>query len=421
MSYIIDRRLNAKKKSTVNRQRFLRRYKDHIRRAVSDAVGKRSITDMERGEKINIPKKSIDEPVFHHGRGGFNTRVLPGNDKFVSGDRIQRPPSGQGQGGGGGDASDSGEGEDNFIFQISQEEFLNYIFEDLALPRLVKRQLIGLQDFEFRRAGFANEGSPGQINIVRSLRSANARRIALSGSKKRRLKELEEQLSALAEEAPERQVLLGEIEELKRKLNRIPWLDDYDLKYNLHVKKPVPQSKAVMFCLMDVSGSMDQATKDIAKRFFLLLYLFLKRNYKRTDVVFIRHHTSAKEVDEEEFFYSRETGGTVVSSALKLMHEIIQARYSPAEWNIYGAQASDGDNWKDDSAVCYEELTQHILPVSQYFSYVEITNRERQDLWRSYEKIQEEFSDAFAMRHLASAGEIYSVFRDLFQKKPEAA
>lgn len=421
MSYIIDRRLNSKKKSTVNRQRFLRRYKDHIRRAVSDAVGKRSITDMERGEKINIPKKTIDEPLFHHGRGGYNTRVLPGNDKFVGGDRIQRPPGGEGQGSGSGDASDSGEGEDGFIFQISQEEFLNYVFEDLALPNLVKRQLVGLQEFEYRRAGFANEGNPGQINIVRSLRSANARRIALSGSKRKKLKELEAQLAALVIDSPEYKALALEIEELRRKIQRIPWLDDYDLKYNLHIKKPLPQSKAVMFCLMDVSGSMDQATKDIAKRFFLLLYLFLKRNYTHTDVVFIRHHTSAKEVDEEEFFYSRETGGTVVSSALKLMHEIIVDRYSPAEWNIYGAQASDGDNWKDDSAVCFNELTQNILPVSQYFSYIEITNRERQDLWRSYEKIQDIFPDAFAMRHLASAAEIYSVFRDLFQKKPEAA
>ena len=94
------------------------------------------------------------------------------------------------------------------------------------------------------------------------------------------------------------------------------------------------------------------AAKDTAKRFFILLYLFLKRNYERIDVVFIRHHTVAKEVDEQEFFYSRETGGTVVSSALKLMHEIVQDRYSPNEWNIYGAQASDGDNWNDDSPIC---------------------------------------------------------------------
>ena len=136
----------------------------------------------------------------------------------------------------------------------------------------------------------------------------------------------------------------------------MPFLDTNDLRYNLHVKRPVPTSQAVMFCLMDVSGSMDQQIKDMAKRFYLLLYMFLKRHYERTDIVFIRHHTVAKEVDEQEFFYSRETGGTVVSSALRLMKEVIDARYSPNEWNIYGAQASDGDNWNDDSPICRKLL-----------------------------------------------------------------
>ncbi len=417
MSYIIDRRLNSKKKSTVNRQRFLRRYREHIRKAVSDAVDKRSITDIERGEKISIPSKDINEPIFHHGKGGHNTRVLPGNDQFSAGDHIPRPPSGQG-GGGGSEASDSGEGEDEFVFQISQEEFLNFVFEDLELPNLLKRQLAGLEEFEYRRAGFSNEGNPGQINVVRSLRSANARRIALTGKSRRALREAEQELEDTSDKDSNDAIALQEkIRTLKARIHRVPWLDDYDLKYNLHVKKPLPTSKAVMFCLMDVSGSMDQATKDVAKRFFLLLFLFLNRNYKHIDVVFIRHHTSAKEVDEQEFFYSRETGGTIVSSALKLMHEIVQARYSPSEWNIYAAQASDGDNWNDDSAVCQKILTEQILPVTQYFSYIEITNRDRQALWHAYREIEAAFPDSFAMKHLVDAGDIYPVFRELFRKK----
>jgi len=419
MSFIIDRRLNSKKKSTVNRQRFLRRYRDHIRKAVSDAVDKRSITDMDRGEKIGIPKRDISEPIFHHGKGGVNDRVLPGNDQFVSGDQIQRPRGGGGQGNGAGEgASDSGEGVDEFVFQISQEEFLNYVFEDLALPNLLKRQLAGLEEFEFRRAGFSNEGNPGQINVVRSLRSAHARRIALSGKNRRQLRELEQTLEELSDDSiDKRNALLADIEELRKKIKAVPWLDDYDIKYNLQVKKPLPHSKAVMFCLMDVSGSMDQNTKDIAKRFFLLLFLFLQRNYKRIEVVFIRHHTSAKEVDEEEFFYSRETGGTIVSSALNLMDEIIKERYPASEWNIYAAQASDGDNWNDDSDVCQKILTQKILPNTQYYSYIEITNRDHQALWQAYESVQAAFPDTFAMKHLVSAGDIYPVFRELFQKK----
>ncbi|WP_096085388.1 YeaH/YhbH family protein [Agaribacterium haliotis] len=418
MSYIIDRRLNSKKKSTVNRQRFLRRYREHIRKAVSDAVDKRSITDMDKGEKISIPNKDISEPVFHHGQGGRNTRVLPGNDQFVAGDHIPRPQGGQGQGGAGDGASDSGEGMDEFVFNISQEEFLNFVFEDLELPNLVKRQLAGIEEFEYRRAGFSNEGNPGQINVVRSLRSANARRIALTGKARRRIKEIENELEALSDNDIEvRSALEQELNKLKIRVQKVPWLDNYDLKYNLQVKKPLPTSKAVMFCLMDVSGSMDQATKDVAKRFFLLLFLFLQRNYKHIEVVFIRHHTSAKEVDEQEFFYSRETGGTIVSSALKLMHEIVSERYPVSEWNIYAAQASDGDNWNDDSSVCQKILSEQLLPLCQYFSYIEITPRDRQALWHAYEELKQQFPESFAMKHLVDAGDIYPVFRELFHKQ----
>ncbi len=420
MHYIIDRRLNSKKKSTVNRQRFLRRYRGHIKKAVSEAVDKRSITDMDKGEKISIPSKDINEPIFQHDKGGHNTRVLPGNDQFSSGDHIPRPPGGGGQGSGGSGASDSGEGMDEFVFQITQEEFLEFMFEDLELPNLVKRQLAGIDEFEFRRAGISNEGNPGKINIVRSLRSANSRRIALTGKKKRQVKSLREELALLEKDNGDEDVindLKNQILELEEKIKRVPWLDDFDLKYNLHVKHPVPHSRAVMFCIMDVSGSMDQNTKDIAKRFFLLLYLFLQRNYERTEVVFIRHHTSAKEVDEEEFFYSRETGGTIVSSALHLMDEVLEERYPPSQWNIYGAQASDGDNWNDDSAVCYKLLTEKILKKLQYFTYVEITNRDHQALWYAYEKVVQDFSSSFAMKQLVDASDIYPVFRELFQKK----
>lgn len=421
MSYIVDRRLNAKNKSTINRQRFLERYRQHIKKAVSEAIDKRSITDVNAGEKISIPSKDISEPIFHHGDGGARSRVLPGNQDFVSGDRIQRPEGGGG-GGGGSNASNQGEGDDDFVFNITQEEFLNFMFEDLALPNMVKRQLAGDEEFKYHRAGISNEGSPGKINVVRSLRAANARRIALTGSKRRRLKELEASAELLRESTLPSDLLMlqeldKEIDELKRKIHRVPWLDDFDLKYNLHVKTPVPRSRAVMFCIMDVSGSMDQATKDIAKRFFMLLYMFLQRNYERTEVVFIRHHTSAKEVDEQEFFYSRETGGTIVSSALRLTEEIINDRYRPSQWNIYAAQASDGDNWNDDSAVCYKILKEKLLPLLQYFSYIEITARDHQALWESYEKVAESYPDTFAMRQLMSVNDIFPVFRQLFQKK----
>jgi uncharacterized sporulation protein YeaH/YhbH (DUF444 family) len=297
------------------------------------------------------------------------------------------------------------------------------MFEDLELPNLIKRHLKGEDSFTRVRAGFTADGNPSKLNVVRSLKVAKARRIGLTGESRRRLAEMEAELERAERDGDKKRAekLTEEIALLTRRISRVPFLDSVDLRYNLHVKRPNPTSKAVMFCLMDVSGSMDQHIKEMAKRFFLLLYMFLKRNYDKTDVVFVRHHTVAKEVDEQEFFYSRETGGTVVSSALNLMTQIVEARYSPNEWNIYAAQASDGDNWNDDSPICADLLERKILPAVQYFSYVEITRRDPQALWQEYARLAETHPSRFAQRRIAEPSDIYPVFRDLFQKKVAAA
>ncbi|WP_461520175.1 YeaH/YhbH family protein [Porticoccus sp.] len=418
MSFLIDRRQGSKQKSLVNRQRFMSRYRKQIHKAVAENLRARSITNTDTGEKISIPARDLREPFFHHGRGGRVTRVFPGNEKFVRGDQFPRPEAGSGSGAGPG-SSDSGEGMDEFVFQISQQEFLDALFEDMELPNLTKRQLSGVEEFKRVKAGFAREGTPTNISIIRSMRSATARRIALGASKRRELRELEEKLMALPDREDtlrERRELEERIEQLREQLARIPFLDDFDIQYHRHSREPVPHSKAVMFCLMDVSGSMDQATKDLAKRFFILLYLFLSRNYERTDVVFIRHHTSAKEVDEEEFFYSRETGGTVVSSALELMNNIIAARYPVNEWNIYGAQASDGDNWPEDAERCVTSINK-LLPLTQYYAYIEITDQGDKPLWETYLAIQKSHPDIFAMQHIKGPEDIYPVFHELFRKQ----
>ena len=416
---IIDRRKQGKQKSAVNRQRFLKRFRKHIKDAVSDAVSKRSITDMERGEEISIPKRDITEPVFRHGRGGSQRRVLPGNKEFVTGDRIKRPPSGGGAGGKG-KASNQGEGVDEFVFELNQQEFLDFVFEDLELPNLVRKQLKDSDAYKLVKGGYQREGIPARLNIVQSLRGAQARRIALGGSVRRELREAREELETLAEtEANEtrRRELVNLIDRLQRRLNNIPFLDDFDLRYNNMIRQPTPTTSAVMFCLMDVSGSMTQDIKDLAKRFFILLHLFLKRHYDKTEVVFIRHHTKADEVDEDEFFYSRETGGTVVSSALQKMKEVIEDRYPPDSWNIYAAQASDGENWHDDSPRCRELLEKALLPLTQYYAYVEINSGQDQELWNAYDELTDTFPDSFAMRKVREADEIFPVFRDLFEKR----
>ncbi|WP_148253511.1 YeaH/YhbH family protein [Aidingimonas lacisalsi] len=428
MSYFIDRRANAKNKSAVNRQRFLDRYRTHIKRSVEEAVNRRSITDMERGEKVSIPSRDISEPVFQHGTGGKRTIVSPGNKEFVEGDRLRRPggSGGSGDGAGEGGASNQGEGMDEFAFSLTREEFLDFVFDGLELPHLQRKQLSDVEETRPVRAGIAREGVPARINIVRSMREAYARRIAMRAPIRRALRETQQ---ALEEEERKDPVLRNpsriaelkaEIERLEKRLEAVPFVDTYDLRYNNLVDQPQPSNKAVMFCVMDVSGSMTQAHKDIAKRFFLLLYLFLERNYEKVELVFVRHHTAAKEVDEDEFFYSRETGGTIVSSALSLVDEIITDRYPPGQWNLYVAQASDGDNWDDDSTTCRGLLLDSLMPKLQYFTYVEITPHAHQALWEEYETVAAEFPSRFAMRQIVEGGDIYPVFRELFRRRVEA-
>jgi uncharacterized sporulation protein YeaH/YhbH (DUF444 family) len=420
MTYFIDRRLNGKNKSAVNRQRFLRRYKSQIKQSIAEAINKRSVTDVDSGESVSIPNADINEPMFHQGRGGLRHRVHPGNDHFVQNDRIERPQGGGGGGSGQGEASQDGEGEDEFSFQISKDEYLDLLFEDLALPNLRKNQHKQLNEFKTHRSGYTSNGVPANISVVRSLQNSLARRTAMTAGKKRELRELESTLTEVEHSEPaqllEEERLRKEIAELRAKIAKTPFIDTFDLRYRNYERRPEPSSQAVMFCLMDVSGSMDQATKDMAKRFYILLYLFLSRTYKNVDVVYIRHHTQAKEVDEQEFFYSQETGGTIVSSALKLMDDVIKERYDPAQWNIYAAQASDGDNWADDSPLCHHLLAQKILPLVRYYSYIEITRRAHQTLWREYEVLQEKF-DNFAMQHIREQEDIYPVFRELFHKQ----
>jgi uncharacterized protein len=162
MAYFIDRRLNGKNKSMVNRQRFLRRYKSQIKQSIAEAINKRSVTDVDSGESVSIPAGDINEPMFHQGRGGTRHRVHPGNDHFVQNDRVERPQGGGGGGGGQGNASQDGEGEDEFVFQISKDEYLDLLFEDLALPNLKKNQYKQLTEYKTHRGRLHRQRRTGQ-------------------------------------------------------------------------------------------------------------------------------------------------------------------------------------------------------------------------------------------------------------------
>jgi len=419
---IVDRRFDSKNKSSVNRSRFIRRFKGQIRKAVSDVIDRRGVRDIENGEKISIPGKDIAEPRFAHGSGGVREIVSPGNDRFNSGEQFDRPQGGS-SGHGSGSASRDGEGLDDFVFTLTRGEFLDIFFDELALPNLVKRQLEHIEQYRLVRAGYTQTGVPTNINLGRTMRDAAGRRISIKGPYSGQMRvlvaELERLQETVADDDPELERVQGAIARLRTKIDALPFIDPFDLRYNNRVRIPQPSTQAVMFCLLDVSGSMDEKRKNIAKRFFMLLYLFLTRSYERIEVVFIRHHTVAREVDEDDFFTSRESGGTVVSSALELMRDVIRARYPSGLWNIYGAQASDGDNWNDDSPLCRELLEHSLLPLCQYFAYIEITEGAPQNLWAEYEKLQTTYPGHFAMQNIGTVADIYPVFRELFKRRAQ--
>ncbi len=417
--HLIDRRLQGKNKSAVNRERFLRRYKNQIKDAVTRAVKGRSITDIENGEKVSIPVKDVNEPNFGHARGGVWETVQPGNQDYLKGDQVERPENGGGAGKGKVGNSDQ-TSEDDFMFALTKEEFMNYFFDDLELPNLVKTQLTSTKEFKSARAGYNMSGTPSNIHVLRSLRGALGRRIAVGGASRKLLHEAEKELARLLAEDSVDEVQIIElrktIHHLRARLMAIPFIDPFDLRYSNRIKVPKPSSQAVMFCIMDVSGSMDEQKKDTAKRFFILLYMFLTRAYEKIDLVFIRHHTAAAEVNENDFFHSRESGGTVVSSALHLLTKIMEERYPASEWNSYVAQASDGDNWDSDSVNCKNLMIDNVMPAVQYYAYVEITDGAPQNLWHEYVHVAAQYKH-FKMQKIASPADIYPVFRELFKKQ----
>ena len=417
--HLIDRRLNGRNKSALNRQRFLRRYKEYIRRAVEGMVAKRPISDMAASGEVAIPARDISEPVFHHGPGGDREIVVPGNRTFSKGDTLPRPQGEAGQGGGAG--AGHGEATDDFIFTLSRTEFLEIFFDDLELPRMLRSQLGQVDQHKFKRAGYTNDGAPCNLSVMRTLQNALGRRIALSGVMTIRVRELEAELATAEErglDAAQIAALEAELHALTPKFAQLPFLESIDLRYRNRVLRQSPVARAVMFCLMDVSASMDERKKDLAKRFFTLLYLFLSQKYERIEVVFIRHTEEAEEVDERKFFEDPRSGGTVVCSALELMHKIAMERYCGQDWNIYAAQASDGDAFGADAGKSADFLQQKLLPLARYFAYIEIPDRavERtSSLWSGYEAITGK--KHFVMRRVTKREEIFPVFRELFRKE----
>jgi len=433
---LIDRRLNPGGKSLANRQRFLRRAKALVKQAVRNGSKERSIKDFDQGGEVKIPIDTLREPRLHRATtGGQREGLLPGNKKFVRGDTIPKDPSGSG-GAGGSEGSADGKGEDDFRFVLSRDEYLDLFFEDLELPDLAKKTLASTESFSLHRAGYSVSGSPANLSLTRTMRNSLSRRIALRRPKSSEIRALEDEIATLAEnlgeseDASELEALRARHSTLVTRTRRVPFIDPIDIRYRRFEAVPRPVAQAVMFCLMDTSASMTEHMKDVAKRFFALLYIFLKRRYRHVEIVFIRHTHEAQEVDEDTFFHSVETGGTVVSSALEEMIKVVRQRFPREDWNIYAAQASDGDNSSRDTEKTATLLRKGVLPLCQYFAYLE-TGPESEsasigfvsrptELWRTYDSVRDA-GPHFAMRRVNHRNEIYPVFRELFERKGQTA
>jgi uncharacterized protein len=414
--HIIDRRLNPGSKSLENRQRFLRRAKSLVQGAVKKSSQQRDIRDVLEGGEVSIPLDGMNEPRFRR-EGGTRDMVLPGNKKFVEGDMLPR----SGEGSGKASAPGEGDGEDAFRFVLSRDEFVDLFLDDLELPDLAKRKLAEAESEGLRRAGYSTSGSPANISVSRTVRLALARRVALRRPRPETIAQLEAEIADCDE--TRRVELMAELDALKAKLRRIPYIDPIDIRYRRFETMPKPVAQAVMFCLMDVSGSMSEHMKDLAKRFYMLLYVFLTRRYRHVEIVFIRHTNRAEEVDEDTFFHGPASGGTLVSSALQAMHEIVRSRFRPADWNIYAAQASDGDNSSSDAAAVGRLLTEMILPVSQFFAYLEVGetggstfDMPDSSLWTLYQRLRADGAP-LSMRKVSDRSEIFPVFHDLFHRR----
>ncbi|MDY0029159.1 MAG: YeaH/YhbH family protein [Pseudobdellovibrionaceae bacterium] len=462
MAVIVDSR-HVKNAGIENRRRFIDRIKGQAKKAIMDSISDRKIGEIgKEGIDVNVNPNDISEPSIAHGKGGNNRHVHPGNKKYHRGQEIPKP-NGGGGGGSGNGASASGEGEDDFVFHLSREEFLDLFFEDLELPNMTRKNLVESSQKIRRRAGYTTTGEANQINLLSTFMRRKGRLMATESPHYREMEEiLQEMISVLSKYTPSLkthfnkaqaeedylplkfsvEALQQDVAEMKisargvmshedeskirdlelrleeeegKRSSIVRWDDVNDTRYNNYPEFPVPENKSVMFCVMDVSGSMDEEKKTFAKIFYFLLHTFLTRNYSTVDIVFIRHHERAKEVDEEEFFYSRETGGTIVSSALQMVDDIARERFLPQGYDVYMAQASDGDNFDHDIQASRDAI-ESILTYAQGVFYTEITRRPQQNLWKMYNEVKSTHSDNFWMGIIREKVDIAKVFRGFFAK-----
>lgn len=440
---LIDRRKAGRGKSSNNRQKLLRRVRSFIKNSVPTTLaagaGLGTAAGNQQNNPVRIAGSALEEPWFAYATGGEDTLILPGNDQFDRGDEVDMSKDSSSPSGGPGES-----GEDDFIINVAREEFLELFFEDCELPNLQHTKVVEKLENKLSPAGFSTTGNPAQLSIIRSYKQSLGRRWALMRPHRDEQEALENELRQLEEGSPgtedlpeeKRIARMGEIilrlDELRGKLAHLDNFDKVDLRYKKSDAKPLSTIESVLIMIMDISGSMGQKEKTIARQWFALLYAFIKKKYQNTDLIFIAHTEEALEMNESDFFSTRINGGTMVSPAIALANKIILSRYDPQKTNIYVSHASDGDNWASDTPAVVEEMLKAggLLNKIQMFSYIEVGQGSSQwftvgdsnttqdsELWEAYAHCQQSTERGkLSMAIIEEPHECYLIFRRIFRK-----
>jgi uncharacterized sporulation protein YeaH/YhbH (DUF444 family) len=438
----VDRRKTGRGKSLPNRQKLLKRIKDSIKNAKPQDLDATGVMGAGNSNKkfenpVKVARDALSEPTFRYASGsGEHEIVLPGNDVWEKGDPfpVQSGEGGPGNGKGEGAGQGNGNGEDDFIVNISRSEFYDAFFEDCELPDLEQTSEKVLPEAVWKPAGFQKEGNPGQMSVIRSYRNSLGRRKALNAEAYRRIEELEAEMDryntgthgqcqylSLEEIGSIIYGLAEEIAALRSKIAATPFFEKIDLRFRKSEKVQVKSSDAVLVMAMDVSASMDEEKKRLARKYFVLQYAFIKRSYPDTDLIFIYHTDEAYEVTEDEFFTSRVNGGTVISSAMDLTNKILTERYDASQTNLYFSYAGDGDNWNNDNARVQQILqNEGLLKRLRHAVYLQVGQEMSWSAQSQMWEVMQKISAAEPKLHIIkvhSDDEVFSAFKSVYGSK----
>lgn len=385
-------------RSASDRRRHKKKIEDAIKDGVHNIVADESIIGQDGKKKIKIPVRGIKEYRFVYGDNSQNKKVgsAPGKD-IKRGQKVGEAQKKKGQGNKPGDQK----GEEYYEVEITLEELTHYLFNDLELPDLARKTITNVIGEKWKRHGYRSEGIRPRLDKKKS---------AINRIKRKKAAERQKRIMSGSE------VGLDEDQ-------RFPYHQN-DLKYR-HIKKDVKEaSNAVIFFLMDISGSMTQQKKFLARSFYFLLYHFINHRYENCEVVFVAHDTSAYEVDEDKFFKRGNSGGTIVSSGLEMVHDIINKRYHPSSWNVYCFQCSDGDNWPSDRDKTLSYVDK-LKDICQLFGYCEIEPDGERLSWGEENKLgvvyESKIDFNFKIVKINEKEDIWPAFKKLLGKRVQEA